>query len=78
MFWGPRAGCGSTELAEVLCYGALMSPFSIGRAKILLVVIASLLIGMIGRVAYLQTYGRQKTIRWAERQQHTAIRSIAA
>ena len=54
-----------------------MSSFSIGRAKIVLVVIASLLSGMIGRVAYLQTYGRQKTIHWAERQQHTAIRSIA-
>jgi cell division protein FtsI (penicillin-binding protein 3) len=54
-----------------------MSPFSDGRAKIVLVVIASLLVGMVGRVAYLQTYGRQKTIRWAERQQHTAIRSIA-
>src|SRR5947207_9021344 len=51
--------------------------FSDGRAKIVLVIIASLLVGMIGRVAYLQTYGRQKTIRWAERQQHTAIKSIA-
>jgi len=54
-----------------------MSPFSTGRAKIVLVIIASLLVAMIGRVAYLQTYGRQKTIRWAERQQHTAIKSIA-
>src|SRR6476661_2049083 len=56
--------------------GELMS-FADGRARIILVIIASLLVGMIGRVAYLQTYGRQKTIRWAERQQHTAIKSIA-
>lgn len=51
--------------------------FSDGRARIVLITIAILLTGMIGRVAYLQTYGRQKTIKWAERQQHTAIRSIA-
>jgi cell division protein FtsI/penicillin-binding protein 2 len=54
-----------------------MPAFSPTRARAILVLIAVLMAGMIGRVAYLQTYGRQKTIRWAERQQHTAITSIA-
>ncbi|HEV8604416.1 MAG TPA: penicillin-binding protein 2 [Tepidisphaeraceae bacterium] len=54
-----------------------MSPFSDGRARVVLVGIAALLVGMIGRVAYLQTYGRQKTIRLVERQQYTATTSIA-
>src|SRR5215212_2461025 len=57
--------------------GEFMSSFSDARARVVLVGIAFLLVGMIGRVAYLQSYGRQKTIAWAERQQHTAIQSIA-
>lgn len=44
--------------------------FSVGRSATTLVVLGLLLVGMIGRVAYLQTYGREKTIRSAERQQH--------
>jgi cell division protein FtsI (penicillin-binding protein 3) len=44
--------------------------FSVGRSALVLVVLGLLLSGMIGRVAYLQTYGREKTIRSAERQQH--------
>jgi cell division protein FtsI/penicillin-binding protein 2 len=40
------------------------------RATVVLGVLACVLAGMIGRVAYLQTYGRQQTIRSAERQQH--------
>src|SRR5438309_11595736 len=44
--------------------------FSLGRAVAVLIVIVMLLIGMTGRVAYLQTYGREKTLRSAERQQH--------
>ena len=47
-----------------------MSTFSPTRATIVLAIVACLLAGMTGRVAYLQTYGRQKTIRSAERQQH--------
>src|SRR5438270_2916734 len=44
--------------------------FSVGRAAFVLVVLGMMLLGMVGRVAYLQTYGREKTIRSAERQQH--------
>ena len=46
--------------------------FSKTRAKLVLAVLGVSLIGMTGRVAYLQTYGRQKTIRSAERQQHVS------
>lgn len=35
-----------------------------------MVLLAALLVGMTGRVAYLQTYGRERTLRSAERQQH--------
>src|SRR5260221_10785979 len=44
--------------------------FSLGRAVAVLLVLVALLIGMTGRVAYLQTWGREKTLRSAERQQH--------
>src|SRR5882762_7928913 len=54
-----------------------MSPFSDARARIVLICIAGLMVGLIGRVAYLQTYGPQKTLRSAEHQQHTSITSIA-
>src|SRR5688572_32075825 len=40
------------------------------RAAIVLAALGVVLAGMTGRVAYLQTYGRQATIRKAERQQH--------
>jgi cell division protein FtsI (penicillin-binding protein 3) len=47
-----------------------MSTFSIHRAAAVLVVLVLLLVGMTGRVAFLQTWGREKTLRSAERQQH--------
>src|SRR5947209_7071073 len=47
-----------------------MSRFSVNRAAAVLVVISVLLVGMTARVAYLQTWGREKTLHSAERQQH--------
>lgn len=47
-----------------------MRTFSTARAACVFVVLGLLLAGMSGRVAYLQTYGREKTLRSAERQQH--------
>src|SRR2546421_13040298 len=47
-----------------------MSTFSLRRAACVIAVLCLLLAGMAGRVAYLQTYGREKTLRSAERQQH--------
>lgn len=54
-----------------------MSTFSVHRAATILVVLCLTLAGMTGRVAYLQTYGREKTLRSAERQQHQT-ESLAA
>lgn len=48
-----------------------MSPFSPRRAALVMGVVASSLAGMVGRVAYLQSSGRQRTIQFAERQQHS-------
>ena len=45
----------------------IFSPF---RAALIMSVIGVFLVGLTGRVAYLQTYGREQTIRRAERQQH--------
>ena len=47
-----------------------MATFSLHRAAAVLIVLGTLLIGMTGRVAYLQTWGREKNLRSAERQQH--------
>ncbi|CAN5416359.1 penicillin-binding protein [soil metagenome] len=47
-----------------------MANFSPFRAGGLLLVLVCLLCGLVGRVAYLQSYGRQGSIRQAERQQH--------
>src|SRR5205814_1107829 len=44
--------------------------FSTRRARAVMTVIGTLLIALIGRVAFLQTYGREKTIQRADRQQH--------
>src|SRR5438045_193799 len=44
--------------------------FSSARAALVLTTICALFVLLVGRVAYLQTYGRQQTIRRAERQQH--------
>jgi len=47
-----------------------MPKFSPGRSAIVFVAVACALVALIGRVTYLQTTGRQHTIRRAERQQH--------
>src|SRR5215218_6909732 len=47
-----------------------MPRFSTVRAGVVLSAIALLFLLLVGRVMYLQTYGRQQTIRRAERQQH--------
>src|SRR5476651_361980 len=47
-----------------------MQTFSSTRAAAVLIVIGGLLVTLVGRVAYLQTLGRQQTIHRAERQQH--------
>ncbi|MEA2707446.1 MAG: hypothetical protein QOF78_47 [Phycisphaerales bacterium] len=48
-----------------------MRTFSPIRAAVVFVGIALLMSALLGRVVYLQTYGRQQTIDKAERQQHT-------
>ncbi len=47
-----------------------MQNFSPIRAAVVMVGIGTGLVALLGRVAYLQTYGREGTIRRAERQQH--------
>ncbi|MGH7179018.1 MAG: hypothetical protein ACREJC_16695, partial [Tepidisphaeraceae bacterium] len=47
-----------------------MPSFSSIRAAAIMVSIGVLLVALSGRVAYLQTYGREQTILLAERQQH--------
>jgi cell division protein FtsI/penicillin-binding protein 2 len=47
-----------------------MPTFSPRRAAAIMIALFAALSGMIGRVAYLQTYGRERTINSAERQQH--------
>src|SRR5881275_2501711 len=47
-----------------------MPRFSPIRAAFVLVLVCCALVGLVGRVAYLETYGREKTIKRAERQQH--------
>src|SRR5579885_3497120 len=47
-----------------------MPRFSPIRAAVVLVIVCCALVALVGRVAYLQTYGREQTIRRAERQQH--------
>src|SRR5215213_7553686 len=49
----------------------MTTAFSKARAAIVFLGIACLLTALLGRVVYLQTYGRQQTIEKAERQQHT-------
>src|SRR5215213_740787 len=45
--------------------------FSTLRAAWVMIAIAVLMVALIGRVAFLQTYGRERTVEKAERQQHT-------
>jgi cell division protein FtsI (penicillin-binding protein 3) len=47
-----------------------MSSFSPTRAAWVFALIGLFLLGLTGRVAYLETYGREQTLRKAERQQH--------
>jgi hypothetical protein len=47
-----------------------MHRFSPIRAALTMITLAAALVALLGRVAYLQTYGRETTIRSAERQ-HT-------
>src|SRR5688572_9004232 len=47
-----------------------MITFSSLRAAVVMCSIGTLLLALLGRVGYLQTYGREMTIRRAERQQH--------
>ncbi len=50
-----------------------MKTFSFHRAAAVFVLVCLLLVGMLGRVLYLETIGRQQTISRAERQQHETI-----
>jgi len=50
-----------------------MRAFSPNAAKAVIVVIVGLFACLIGRVAYLQTYGRETTIARADRQQHLLL-----
>ena len=54
-----------------------MPRFSAFRAAVVLSILATGIVGLMVRVAYLQTYFRQKTILRADQQQHTT-RSITA
>ena len=48
-----------------------MSTFSASRALGVFCLIGVLFTGLMGRVVFLQTYGRQQTLDRAEKQQHT-------
>jgi cell division protein FtsI/penicillin-binding protein 2 len=50
-----------------------MNTFALHRAAAIFVLVCCLLTGMLGRVLYLETIGRQQTIARAERQQHQTI-----
>ena len=50
-----------------------MSRFSPSRAGAVLFSLCFMLVVLILRVAYLETYGRQQTLRKAERQQHQTL-----
>lgn len=54
-----------------------MVSFSPRRAAVIMGTLCVALAGMIGRVAYLQTYNREKTINSAERQQHITEKLIS-
>src|ERR1700683_5349895 len=50
-----------------------MAHFSTARCAVIMGVIVALFVALIGRVAYLQTYGRESTITRADRQQHQSL-----
>ncbi len=54
-----------------------MPTFSPRRAAAIMLVLIAVLVGMVTRVAYLQTYGREKTITSAERQQHITEKLVS-
>ena len=54
-----------------------MPTFSPIRAKATIIVIVALFAALVGRVAYLQTYGRETTISRADRQQHLIMTLLA-
>lgn len=54
-----------------------MPTFSPRRAAAVMVCLTCALTGMVGRVAYLQTYGRERTINSAERQQHLTEKLVS-
>lgn len=50
-----------------------MDAFSLRRAAAVFMLLGGVLVTLIGRVAYLETYGREQTLRRAERQQHQTL-----
>lgn len=54
-----------------------MPTFSPQRAAAIMLVLFLALSGMVGRVAYLQTYGRERTINSADRQQHVMEKLVS-
>ncbi|HSI34812.1 MAG TPA: penicillin-binding protein 2 [Tepidisphaeraceae bacterium] len=54
-----------------------MPTFSTRRAALVMCVLIAVLGGMVSRVAYLQTYGRERTINSAERQQHLTEKLVS-
>jgi cell division protein FtsI/penicillin-binding protein 2 len=54
-----------------------MTSFCTARAAAVFISISAFFVALTGRVAYLQTYGREQTIRKAERQQHQIERLYA-
>ena len=47
--------------------------FSVGRAGFVLFSTFAILVALVGRVAYLQTINRDRTLRQADRQQHQTV-----
>lgn len=54
-----------------------MVTFSPRRAVVVMLGLCIVLCGMMGRVAYLQTYGRERTINSADRQQHITEKLVS-
>src|SRR6185437_14358549 len=50
-----------------------MDTFSARRAGLVFLFLGAIFIALIGRVAYLETYGRESTLHQAERQQHQTL-----
>ncbi|HWB52851.1 MAG TPA: hypothetical protein VG722_01620, partial [Tepidisphaeraceae bacterium] len=70
------------RFADKLAYiigpiGPIMRPFSQVRAFLVLALIVVSLFGLLGRVAFLETKGRQETLSKAQRQQHMTETLVA-